>query len=120
MSIESAKSDNAVFSQFETCVGELSFIRKNFDDAHSSDKNSKFIDLDEISPADDKSSVDFQEDFFPPPDNNLVLLEFVTEERKHRNYLRNKEQNEMIRVTILYTFAFFALVFATFFIIYLA
>lgn len=126
MSIESAKTgDDDVFGQFETRVSELSFVRKSFDETHSSGKNFEFVDLDEISPADDKASVDFQEDFLkshsaPPSENNLILLEFVTEERKHRNYLRNKEQNEMIRVTILYTLAFFALVFATFFIIYLA
>lgn len=83
-------------------------------------RSQRNIGLDEISPADDQSVLNYvvvdNSDVFKEADR--FLLETLCNERK-KTWNRT-EQKQLIRVTIFYTLAFFALTIVTFFTIYLA
>ncbi|EFA10130.2 hypothetical protein TcasGA2_TC012310 [Tribolium castaneum] len=95
-------------------------------------KSIRLVDLDEISPVEDDNPritdefVENQTDkpLLDKPRFNPIILEPLSLEGLQKKRVINRiyetEEKKLIRITIMYTLAFFALAITTFFIIYLA
>lgn len=95
----------------------------------SKKKPKAVVDLDEISPAEVKDVLDhFPETLGAELESNelvqeckvLLLKNVFDKHGKSKERVDQLEHNKVVRMTIFYTLSFFALIFVTFFTIYLA